>query len=94
MSYEGYEVFVCLDGHRWSHDVYDPGRSRSCPYCQKDAAWSCSVDQTNCEYEGPKLEIAEQAPTCKCCGQTTGPARYVVPGPEVKAVYVGVETDE
>lgn len=89
MSYEGYEVFVCPDGHRWGYDVYDIQKAQVCPHCQKEPAWSCAVDTTNGEYVPPELEVAEEAPTCECCGQTTGPVRYKVPGPEVKTVYVG-----
>lgn len=88
MSYEGYEVYVCPEGHQWSRGVYDEG-GECCPHCSKPPAWTCSVDETNGEYEEPPLEVAEEAPRCKCCGQATGPVRYVVPGPDIKAVYVG-----
>ena len=91
MSYEGYEMYVCPQGHQWAYDVHNrPSRDKNvCPHCKEAPAWSCSIDQTNGDEDEPKLEVAEEAPTCKCCGQTTGPVRYVVPGPEVRAVFVG-----
>lgn len=97
MSYEGYEVFVCPSGHRWSRDAYyvfEDGDDDSCPHCGKAPAWTCSVDQTNNEYMEPELKVAHDAPTCGSCGQTTGPVCYVVPGAEVKAVHTRPEGDE
>jgi hypothetical protein len=94
MSYEGYEIYVCSNGHRWSRDVYDCYGDNPCPHCGADVAWSCSVDCTNGDYDSPELELVEHAPVCKCCGQTTGPAVYKIPGPEVQAVYVGDQWEE
>ena len=93
MSFEGYELFVCPDGHRWSQDVYD-SHPEKCPHCSKGPAWSCLIDQTNGDEREPKLELVEEAPVCSCCGQTTGPARYKVPGPEVRSVYVGEDGED
>lgn len=88
MSYEGYEMYVCSQGHRWSYDVYArPLEDNRCPHRKETPAWSCSIDQTNREETEPTLEVAEAAPTCKSCGQTTGPVRYVIPGPDVRAVF-------
>lgn len=92
MSFEGYDLYVCPEGHRWSRDVYSPSQE-DCPYCGKRFAWSCVIDQTNCDEKEPELELVEQPPTCPTCGQCTGPARYKVPGPEVRAVYIGEDND-
>ena len=92
MSYEGYELFVCANGHKWSWGAFSyikTGEKDDCPHCEAKAVWSCAIDQTNCEYIEPTLEMVEPPPLCKCCGQATGAARYKIPGPEIEAVYVG-----
>lgn len=72
MSYEGYEQFVCPDGHTWNVDAmthsYDSDKERkenvTCPHCGQIAEWQCSVDETNgfCAddpntFAGPMKEI-------------------------------------
>jgi hypothetical protein len=89
MSYEGFEVHVCANGHRFGWDAYNKPEDRSCPHCKAKAAWSCSVDQTNGEYRAPDLEKAAPAPTCDHCHQTTGPVTYKIPDASVKAVHIG-----
>lgn len=46
MSYEGYVERLCVDGHLFTYDVYE-GLPENCPTCQKEWAFSHSVDQTN-----------------------------------------------
>lgn len=91
MSYEGYEIYLCEQGHRWSRDVYSPD-APNCPHCDGPRVWQCSIDQTNGHPGEPKLEVAEEAPTCDVCRQTTGPVRYVVP--EHNVTVVGGEEEE
>lgn len=47
MSYEGYEEYLCEDGHYFAVDSYD--NNGSVPHCDcgKRAEWWHSVDQTN-----------------------------------------------
>lgn len=87
MSYEGYEIYLCEQGHRWGRDVYSPDVP-ACPHCKGPRVWQCSVDQTNYDEQEPELKVAEPASTCSECGQTTGPVRYVVPEGAGKAVPV------
>lgn len=91
MSYEGYEIYLCEQGHRWTRDVYAPERP-NCPHCEGAPVWQCSIDQTNGHPGEPKPEIAEAAPTCPECHQSTGPVRYVVP--EHNVSMVGGEEEE
>lgn len=55
MSYEGYEEFICENGHYWAVDasvlIYGSDEERKfayiCPHCKKMAQYQCSVDETN-----------------------------------------------
>ena len=52
MSYEGFEQWLCEDGHYFVYHVYftpDPDKWR-CNICGKPLAWSNIVDQTNNGY--------------------------------------------
>lgn len=61
MSYEGYEEFICKNGHYNTLDVNyftygsdDPKIQKEmefCPCCGEKYKWQCSVDQTNGYYE-------------------------------------------
>ena len=44
MSYEGYNQYVCVFGHRYDADCYDDG---DCPFCGGSYAFLNSVDETN-----------------------------------------------
>lgn len=52
MSYEGYEEYICLQGHYWSEDAYayygrDEEERPKCPHCQSQPCFHHAVDQTN-----------------------------------------------
>lgn len=84
MSYEGYEQYLCADGHYWTGDCWSAwdAEKPSCPYCKKPATFSNSVDQTNGPDVGRAvIEEVSPAKTCQCkCGNRheTEPARYKV----------------
>jgi len=76
MSYEGYEQFLCENGHFWTVDCYD-SRTK-CPDCKGKAVWFNGVDLTNGSWDDNgrridgyvKLEIDVPAEECTCekCG--------------------------
>ena len=69
MSFEGYEQFLCKNGHYWTSDVYD--RDNECPRCGELADWSHMVDTTNDDGEPMKLTIKEyEIYKCRCCRGT------------------------
>ena len=51
MSYEGFEEYLCEDGHYTTQDamawMHGCGGSEICSVCQKRIAWSHAVDETN-----------------------------------------------
>lgn len=52
MSYEGYEQFLCEDGHLYTLDAFwfwNESEDGTCPIpgCGKKPVWNNSVDQTN-----------------------------------------------
>ena len=88
MSYEGYEQFLCKNGHEIHRDAY-AFKPEACPYCGEPFVWVFGVNQTNgVNYktrEGlpHKLSILEPAKICKCkeCGNShqVAPPRYKIP---------------
>ena len=79
MSYEGYEVWLCKSGHKFSDGCYTaPSRSDwKCPRCGEKMAFWMSVDQTNGCYDdipsslAPEFEkIGEEKETCGFCEGT------------------------
>lgn len=46
MSYEGYDEFLCEDGHYFTQGCWEDPTS-GCPYCGKEMKYTHSVDQTN-----------------------------------------------
>lgn len=63
MSYEGYEEFLCANGHYHCTGSWDEELA-SCPFCKAPIAYSNNVDVTNGEDESepwtmpaPKEEI-------------------------------------
>jgi hypothetical protein len=46
MSYEGFEEFLCVNGHYHSYDVY-AGMPCKCPECGEVWKWWHAVDGTN-----------------------------------------------
>lgn len=84
MSYEGYEVWLCANGHRHFFDCHDtPDEKTWACFCRASRAWSRSVDDTNGPGDEPALTVAQQATysTCPCCGlsKQTSPEAYVIP---------------
>lgn len=80
MSYEGYEEFICVNGHYWADDALSLMHASNsekksalvCPHCKKKAQYTCSVDQTNGMDEsdpdtlsGPKVEVGFDDLACK-----------------------------
>lgn len=84
MSYEGYEQYLCSDGHYWTEDCWSSSmysdRKPSCPHCKKPAVFGNAVDQTNGPDVG-RVILKEIAPakicTCKCgYAHASEPARF------------------
>ena len=80
MSYEGYEEYICPNGHYWAEDALnlvhasknEVQKFTTCRICNQYAQYECSVDQTNgVELEnpwtlsGPKSEIGFQEQECR-----------------------------
>ncbi len=59
MSYEGYERFLCANGHLATFDCYDlPSSSHwLCGICGSGIVWSEAVDETNGEGRPTKLTV-------------------------------------
>lgn len=73
MSYEGYEIWLCKNGHRHAYDCYDTPLQEewACdvPDCGEKLSWWEAVDETNFEGEPTTLKIKEEHRcTCKECG--------------------------
>jgi hypothetical protein len=64
MSYEGYEEYMCEDGHYWAEDaLYSLDISEfDCPDCKKKAIWNNPVDQTNDDGEQYRAKLIEKTP--------------------------------
>jgi len=74
MSYEGYEQFLCPEGHLWTLDAfwYDYPSIETqntqngwplCPDCKKLPVWKNSIDQTNgCD----RLDEKGHHSDCQC----------------------------
>lgn len=60
MSYEGYEEFLCVNGHHSIVDAFDDDPT-CCPQCGARLAYRHSVDETNGVEEG--LPDTMPAPT-------------------------------
>ncbi len=78
MSFEGYERFLCENGHLHSFDVYNPNlpnENWKCPICKKPIAWYEIVDMTNGIENGVEYEtwLIEKTPKkykiCPTCNQ-------------------------
>jgi len=82
MSYEGYDMYLCVNGHQNSYDCLDDNPTE-CEDCGAAIAWTCSVDQTNDAGVFPVLVEHEpaQVETCECCGHTKVVAEetYAIP---------------
>jgi hypothetical protein len=82
MSYEGYVVWLCENGHRHTYDCYNPPDNCVCS-CGASRVWSESVDQTNDEGHPTRLRVKQKAVMCDCpkCGITheVEPTRFYIP---------------
>jgi len=92
MSYEGYEQFLCKNGHHWTEDCNFADLGGKCPYCKEEIVWTNSVNLTNGSYEENEridgyIEIEEyiKDPSEFCICPTCGnehiikTAIYVIP---------------
>lgn len=69
MSYEGYEEFLCQNGHYWTVDAMtmihgdneEKDKARICAVCHHKAVYVASVDETN----GVDVDIPETMPAPK-----------------------------
>jgi hypothetical protein len=78
VSFEGYTMRICYQGHLWRSCVYDD--LPVCPYCAEEAAWEHLVDETGGQGVEPALTVRRHPPACPTCYQVTGPALYEIPG--------------
>jgi hypothetical protein len=80
MSYEGYEQFVCPNGHTWKEDagIFSYGTDEeqiaasTCRVCSAKAKYVCSVDETNgydpndpSTFDGPVTLLKHEDKWCK-----------------------------
>ena len=86
MSYEGFELYICENGHAWQEDAYSIYEDEhACPDCNSTkVAYQKGFDCTNgcgaCKQEYGEnykcgtnvLEVNTPAEhsTCECCGHT------------------------
>ena len=87
MSYEGYEEYICEDGHYYAHWASYDG-PEVC-HCGKPSVWNNPVDETNCDgfpftIERLRVKDETELDTCDSCGHTkqTKEATYFVPTKE------------
>ncbi len=107
MSYEGYDRFLCSNGHLWQLDTHETmydDKKQKCPKCGKEEVWSEMIDETNDEVwsemidetndEGNPTKLTldnEQTKMCEHC-ETILDAIYLIPGSaEVFCKYCGVK---
>ena len=77
MSYEGYDQFLCKNGHHWTEDAYTSNDKGLCRICGESIIWENCVDITNGTFDDDgtridgyvKLRIKRKAKyeKCKCC---------------------------
>ena len=86
MSYEGYEMYLCANGHLELGDSlsgYFGEEPQNCTVCKEPLVWCYSVDQTNDGGVAPQLveHKPEKVETCECCGHTrvTEEATFCIP---------------
>lgn len=84
MSYEGYEQYLCKNGHLWEDQSYFSG-GKECPECKEEHVWSNMVDETNCDGIGyiPMEKLLVKEAVSKKCDMghehQTSPAIYRIP---------------
>lgn len=92
MSYEGYEQYLCAQGHYWIRDVYYSG-DIACPHCKGDAVWYNAVDETNGSFSdtGERIDgyldlqilTPPQPHTCDCGHTHATATTYELPSTDV-----------
>lgn len=69
MSFEGYVIRLCQNGHQDSVGCYDDSSGNCCTICGTKICWSYTVDQTN--DDGVKPVLVQHTPAeyeeCPCC---------------------------
>lgn len=85
MSYEGYDRFLCSNGHLWEINapmtMYDE-ELQKCPICREEEVWSEMIDETNGEGNPTLLVLdSEQTKICEHC-ETILEAVYLIPDDE------------
>lgn len=89
MSYDGYEQYICGNGHYWTKDaiseMYGDGTGNICFKCQEPAVWHNSVNLTNGSYDEVGNQIdgyiepeVDKIDKCEHCGSTLN-ITYKVP---------------
>ena len=92
MSYEGYDRFLCSNGHLWEVDAhlttYDDEKQR-CPICNGAEVWSEMIDETNGEGNPTKLVLDDKkTKVCKHC-ETILQAVYIHPDDDGDDANIG-----
>ena len=87
MSYEGYEQYLCTEGHLTEYDVWGIPETFICPRCSGSKAFVWAVDVTNGEVDGddntkpyPFKELEYHEAVCDMgYSHLLEPIRYVIP---------------
>jgi len=70
MSYEGYDQYICGNGHFFVRDCYDSDINCPSESCDSKAVWTCAVDQTNgCDFSHSE----EENHKCSSCKDIVTP---------------------
>ena len=82
MSFEGYDRFLCSNGHLWELDahstMYDE-ELQKCPICGEEEVWNEMIDETNGEGSPTNLTLDnKQSSVCECC-RSVLQAVYIIP---------------
>ena len=86
MSYEGYEVWLCENGHKATYDCYNHPvpETWTCEHCQAPVGYMMSIDTTNgCGGEENMLRVITPPimDSCALCQHKSivSPAVYALP---------------
>lgn len=82
MSFEGYDRFLCKNGHLWELDIYKTmydDEKQKCPICKEKEIWNEMIDETNGDGSPTKLKInKKKSKICEHCN-TVLEAVYMMP---------------
>ena len=74
MSYEGYVVRLCKNGHEELHDAHDYEYPEKCEDCGEEFVDEGHVDETNCLPYPLTFKLKQLTPEvfekCSCCGHS------------------------